>query len=79
MTNANMKLVFALVPFADTLVKPKANLDEGEFIVTRVVELAKLKEILTGRVSSRVVILLTLIAFVVLKNMTAELVYSQLS
>ncbi|KII88821.1 hypothetical protein PLICRDRAFT_176355 [Plicaturopsis crispa FD-325 SS-3] len=44
MTNANMKLVVLSVTLLDKMEKPKAKLEEGEFIVTRVVELNKLNE-----------------------------------
>ncbi|TFK73470.1 hypothetical protein BDN72DRAFT_814399 [Pluteus cervinus] len=46
MTNANMKLVVLNVTLDDKLETPEQKLDTGEFIVTRVVELAKLEEIL---------------------------------
>lgn len=48
MTNANMKLVVLSVTLLDKMEKPKAKLEEGEFIVTRVVELNKLNEELNG-------------------------------
>jgi len=43
MTNANMKLVILSVILDDQMETPAANLEVGEFIVTKVVELAKLK------------------------------------
>lgn len=43
MTNANMKLVVLSVVLDDQMETPRANLESGEFIVTKVVELAKLK------------------------------------
>ncbi|KAF8797854.1 hypothetical protein BYT27DRAFT_7124212 [Phlegmacium glaucopus] len=43
MTNANMKLVVLSVVLDDQMETPAANLEVGEFIVTKVVELAKLK------------------------------------
>lgn len=42
MTNANMKLVTVDVPFSDKLETYDQKLDAGEFIVKRVVEIAKL-------------------------------------
>ena len=42
MTSANMKLVVLGVTFPDKLEISEAKLDEGEHVVTRVVELAKL-------------------------------------
>lgn len=48
MTNANMKLVVLNVHLADKMETPKQELDAGEFIVTRVIELAKLKDELNG-------------------------------
>lgn len=42
MTNANMKLVTVDVPFPDKLETYDQKLDAGEFIVKRVVEIAKL-------------------------------------
>lgn len=44
MTNANMKLVILDVRLEDKLEVPVQKLDAGEFIVKRVVELAKLEE-----------------------------------
>jgi len=44
MTNANMKLVVVDVPFDGVMEIPVAKLDAGEFIVTRIVELAKLND-----------------------------------
>ena len=43
MTNANMKLVVLSVVLDDKMEIPAAKLEVGEFIVTKVVELAKLK------------------------------------
>ena len=43
MTNANMKLVVLSVVLDDIMETPAAQLEAGEFIVTKVVELAKLK------------------------------------
>ena len=43
MTNANMKLVVLSVVLDDKMEIPAAQLEVGEFIVTKVVELAKLK------------------------------------
>jgi ADP-ribose pyrophosphatase len=43
MTNANMKLVILSVVLDDKMQIPAAKLEAGEFIVTKVVELAKLK------------------------------------
>ncbi|KAG6878765.1 hypothetical protein C0993_008064 [Termitomyces sp. T159_Od127] len=43
MTNANMKLVVLTVTLDDKLELPEQKLDPGEFIVPRIVELAKLK------------------------------------
>ncbi|KZT20248.1 hypothetical protein NEOLEDRAFT_1140944 [Neolentinus lepideus HHB14362 ss-1] len=48
MTTANMKLVVVRVTLEDKLETPDQKLDEGEFIVKRVVELAKLHEELKG-------------------------------
>uniref|UniRef100_A0A8H7Y2H3 Nudix hydrolase domain-containing protein n=1 Tax=Psilocybe cubensis TaxID=181762 RepID=A0A8H7Y2H3_PSICU len=42
LTNANMQLVVLNVVMEDELTLPKPNLDPGEFIVTKVVEIAKL-------------------------------------
>jgi len=56
MTNANMKLVTASVLFKDDIIEPTANLDEGEFVVTRVVELAKLKDTLKRMFSAYIYI-----------------------
>lgn len=52
MTNANMKLVVLRVTLDDKLEMPDQKLDPGEFIVPRIVELAKLKSELTGDVLS---------------------------
>ena len=51
MTNANMKLVVLSVVLDDKMEIPVAKLEVGEFIVTKVVELAKLKAELEGKVS----------------------------
>jgi hypothetical protein len=55
MTNANMKLVVLNVPLEDQMETPDAKLDAGEFIVKRVVELAKLYDELKGIASSFVI------------------------
>lgn len=52
MTNANMKLVTVDVPFPDKLETYEQKLDAGEFIVKRVVEIAKLAEEFKGDDSS---------------------------
>lgn len=44
MTNANMKLVVLNVTLEDAMEYPEANLEAGEFIVKRVVELHKLNQ-----------------------------------
>ncbi|KAK0441168.1 NUDIX hydrolase domain-like protein [Desarmillaria tabescens] len=44
MTNANMKLVVLNVTLEDAIEHPEANLEAGEFIVKRVVELHKLNQ-----------------------------------
>jgi len=44
MTNANMKLIVLSVLLEDKLVLPDPNLDVGEFIVRRVVEISKLSD-----------------------------------
>ncbi|KAF9452795.1 hypothetical protein P691DRAFT_720859 [Macrolepiota fuliginosa MF-IS2] len=44
MTNANMKLIIANVELEDRMDLPQQKLDAGEFIVPRVVELAKLHD-----------------------------------
>jgi len=49
MTNANMKLVVLSVVLDDQMETPAANLEVGEFIVTKVVELAKLEAELEGK------------------------------
>jgi hypothetical protein len=48
MTNANMKLVVVTVLLEDKLETPVPHLDDGEHIVTRVVELDKLDAELKG-------------------------------
>ncbi|SJL04386.1 related to YSA1-sugar-nucleotide hydrolase [Armillaria ostoyae] len=49
MTNANMKLVVLNVTLEDAMEHPEANLEAGEFIVKRVVELHKLNRQLQGK------------------------------
>jgi len=44
MTNANMKLVVVCVDLANKMETPQQKLDAGEFIVKRVVEIAKLND-----------------------------------
>lgn len=51
MTTANMKLVILNVTLEDKMETPVPKLDAGEFIVTRVVEIAKLNEELKGKFS----------------------------
>lgn len=51
MTNANMKLVALSVVLDNQMETPAASLESGEFIVTKVVELAKLKTELEGKLS----------------------------
>jgi len=48
MTNANMKLVVLHVSLENELESPAPHLDDGEHIVTRVVELDKLASELRG-------------------------------
>lgn len=48
MTTANMKMIALSVSMEGELEKPEPHLEAGEFIVTRVVELAKLHEELQG-------------------------------
>lgn len=48
MTTANMKFVVLSVALEDKMETPVAKLEPGEFIVTRVVELAKLNAELKG-------------------------------
>lgn len=48
MTTANMKLVVLNVLLADQMETPSQKLEAGEFIVRRVVELAKLNAELKG-------------------------------
>ncbi|KAK0197426.1 NUDIX hydrolase domain-like protein [Armillaria mellea] len=50
MTNANMKLVVLNVTLEDAMELPEANLEAGEFIVKRVVELQKLNQQLRGNI-----------------------------
>lgn len=49
MTTASMKLVIINVDLADELVFPTQKLDDGEFIVQRVVELQDLYRKLIGK------------------------------
>jgi hypothetical protein len=49
MTNATMKLVSIAVTCKDQLEAPEQTLDDGESITIRVVELAKLNQILKGK------------------------------
>jgi ADP-ribose pyrophosphatase len=49
MTNANMKLIVLDVTLAEKMESPDPKLEPGEFIVKRVVELAKLNDELKGR------------------------------
>ena len=51
MTTANLKLVILGVTLEDLLETPVPKLDVGEFIVTRVIEIAKLNEELKGKSS----------------------------
>ena len=51
MTTANLKLVILGVTLEDLLETPVPKLDVGEFIVTRVIEIAKLNEELKGKFS----------------------------
>jgi hypothetical protein len=48
MTNANMQLVVISVLLDDKLETPKPNLDSGEYIVTKIVEISKLSAELEG-------------------------------
>ena len=48
MTNATMKLVSVAVTCDDQLEMPEPKLEDGELITIRVVELAKLNQILKG-------------------------------
>jgi len=48
MTNANMKLVAVRVSLPGDLEMPKQKLEQGEYIVRRVVELSKLNDELKG-------------------------------
>lgn len=52
MTNANMQLAVLNVDLEDKMEFPEPNLEIGEDIVTKVVELAKLKAELDGDSSS---------------------------
>lgn len=52
MTTANMQLAVLSVILEDKMETPEAKLEPGEFIVTRVVELANLNKELKGRVMS---------------------------
>ncbi|KAJ8078448.1 hypothetical protein PM082_012730 [Marasmius tenuissimus] len=49
MTNANMKLVVLNVTLEDKLELPEQKLEQGEFIVRKVVELNKLYDELKGK------------------------------
>jgi ADP-ribose pyrophosphatase len=49
MTNANMQLAIVSVTLADKMEAPVPQLDAGEHIVTRVVELAQLQNTLNGK------------------------------
>jgi hypothetical protein len=51
MTNANMKLVVLSVVLPDQLETPSQQLEPGEFIVSRVIQLSKLNDELKGIVS----------------------------
>jgi hypothetical protein len=53
MTNANMQLAVISVTMEDKLETPVPQLDAGEHIVTRVVELAHLQDALNGKQFSR--------------------------
>ena len=48
MTTANMKVVMLSVVFPDQIELSDAKLDEGEYIVKRVVEITRLKDELDG-------------------------------
>jgi ADP-ribose pyrophosphatase len=48
MTNANMKLVVVNVLLEDKMEHPEQKLEEGESIITHVVELSKLNGTLRG-------------------------------
>jgi len=48
MTNANMKLVILSVDLDDKMETPVPTLEEGEHIVTKVVEISKLHAELEG-------------------------------
>jgi ADP-ribose pyrophosphatase len=48
MTNANMKLAVLSVDLEDKMETPKPNLEVGEHIVTRIVELSRLQYELEG-------------------------------
>lgn len=48
MTNANMQLVVLAVDLEKEMEYPEQKLEDGEFIVRKVVELTKLKEELEG-------------------------------
>jgi len=50
MTNANMKLVILDVPLNREMESPEQNLEAGETITRRVVEVAKLYGVLKGTV-----------------------------
>jgi hypothetical protein len=48
MTTANMKLVTLDVPLEGEMKRPEQNLEDGEFIVSRVVEVKNLYGVLKG-------------------------------
>jgi ADP-ribose pyrophosphatase len=48
MTNANMKLVILDVPLGGEMESPEQNLEAGEMITRRVVEVANLYNVLKG-------------------------------
>lgn len=52
MTNANMHLVIVSVVLEDKMEKPKAQLEAGEFIETRVVELSLVQSKLSSHTCS---------------------------
>lgn len=53
MTNSNMQLVVLNVDLEDKLETPAPKLEVGEYIVTKVVELSRLKDELEGTLSLR--------------------------
>lgn len=48
MTNANMKLILLDVTMEDALEAPSQHLEDGEYIVRRVIKLQKLEDELKG-------------------------------